>query len=155
MGARRDARECALQILYQWDLRRDDPRALVRTFWDARAGGGEVREFADRLAFSTIENLGAIDAIIQRHAVRWRLDRMETADRNVLRIAVQELMHERETPPAVVIDEAIEVARKFSKSDSGEFVNGVLDSIRRELDAAPPLRATHGQRPAHGETDHG
>lgn len=155
MGARRDARECALQILYQWDLRREDPRALVRTFWETRAGRVDVRDFADRLVLSTIEHLSAIDAIIQRHAVRWRLDRMETADRNVLRIAVDELMHERETPPAVVIDEAIEIARKFSKSDSGVFVNGVLDSIRRELDAAPTVPAPDGEHPSHGETEHG
>jgi N utilization substance protein B len=138
MGIRRDARECALQMMYQWDLRRDDPRALTETFWDAHAHSLEIREFADRLVLTTVDHLDAIDKLIERHAKRWRLDRMETVDRNVLRIAVDELLHEKDTPRAVIIDEAIEIARRFSKGDSGDFVNGVLDSIRKEIERADP-----------------
>lgn len=134
MGARRVARECALQMMYQWDLRRDDPRKLTQTFWDVHKQSPEIREFADRLMLMTIEHLEAIDPLIERHTLRWRLDRMETVDRNVLRIAVEELLHQKDTPPAVVIDEAIEIARRYSKGESGEFVNGLLDSIRKEIE---------------------
>lgn len=134
MGSRRIARECALQMMYQWDLRREDPRTLTETFWDAHTHNLHVREFADHLVQATVEHLDVIDSLIERHAKRWRLDRMETVDRNVLRIAVEELLEENQTPAAVVIDEAIEIARRYSKSDSGEFVNGLLDSIRKELE---------------------
>ena len=134
MGARRVARECALQMLYQWDLRRDAPRPMTAMFWDVHKQNEEIREFANRLVLATIDHLEEIDSLITGHAKRWRLDRMETVDRNVIRIAVEELLHEKETPPAVVIDEAIEIARRYSKTESGEFVNGLLDSIREELE---------------------
>ena len=139
MGARRVARECALQMLYQWDLRRDDARTMTATFWDVHKQSDEIRDFADRLVLATVDHLEEIDALIERHAKRWRLDRMETVDRNVLRIGVEELLHDKETPPAVVIDEAIEIARRYSKGGSGEFVNGLLDSIRKELEGKKQL----------------
>jgi N utilization substance protein B len=134
MGARRVARECALQMLYQWDLRRDDARTMTATFWDAHKQSPEIREFADHLVLSTVEHLDEIDELIERHTKRWRLDRMETVDRNVLRIATEELLYDPDTPAAVVIDEAIEIARRYSKDGSGEFVNGLLDSVRKEIE---------------------
>jgi N utilization substance protein B len=136
VGVRREARECALQMMYQWDLRREDPRHLAVAFWEVHSHPDEVREFADRLVAATIEDLETIDALIAKYARHWRMDRMETVDRNVLRIAVEELLHEKETPPAVVIDEAIEVSRRFSTPESPQFINGLLDSIRRDLEGA-------------------
>jgi N utilization substance protein B len=135
MGARREARECALQMMYQWDLRRDDPRTMAATYWEVHAHDADVCEFAERLVLATVEHLESIDSLIERHARRWRLERMETVDRNVLRVAVQELLHEQETPPAVVIDEAIEIARRYSTPDSPQFINGLLDSIRKEIES--------------------
>lgn len=121
-------------MMYQWDLRRDDPREMARTFWEVHKQPEPVREFADLLFFRTIDRLEVIDPLIRRHARRWRIERMETVDRNVLRIAIAELMEPGDTPPAVVIDEAIEIARRFSSPDSAGFVNGLLDSVRKEFE---------------------
>jgi N utilization substance protein B len=134
MGARRVARECALQLMYQWDLRRDDPDELARTYWEVHKHPESIREFADRLFAGTIGRLDVIDPLIQRHAHRWRLERMETVDRNVLRIAIGEMLDPGDSPPAVVIDEAIEIARRFSRPESAPFINGLLDSIRKEFE---------------------
>jgi N utilization substance protein B len=121
-------------MMYQWDLRRDDPQEMARTFWEVHARPEPVREFADRLFLGTIDRIEAIDPLIRRHARRWRIERMETVDRNVLRIAIAELMEPGDTPWAVVIDEAIEIARRFSGPDSAPFVNGLLDSVRKEFE---------------------
>ncbi len=134
MGNRRAAREYALQMLYQWDLRRDNLDASIATFWEVTRAEDEVRTFADRLVRGTVVHVEAIDRVIERHAKNWRLERMETLDRNLLRLAAQELLHEPDTPATVVIDEAIEVARRFSTRGSPRFINGLLDSIRKEIE---------------------
>jgi N utilization substance protein B len=134
MGNRRVAREFALQILYQWDLRRDNLDTSIATFWEVNKAEEDVRSFADRLVYGTVEHLDVLDALIERHAKNWRLERMETLDRNLLRMASQELMHERETPATVVIDEAIEIARRFSTRGSPQFINGLMDSIYKEIE---------------------
>jgi N utilization substance protein B len=134
MGNRRAAREFALQMLYQWDLRRDNLDRSISTFWEVNKSDEDVRSFADRLVYGTVEHLDVIDPLIERHAKNWRLERMETLDRNLLRMAVQELLHERETPATVVIDEAIEIARRFSTWKSPQFINGLLDSIHKEIE---------------------
>ena len=134
MGNRRAAREYALQMLYQWDLRRDNLDTSIATFWEVTSAEDDVRTFADRLVYGTVEHLQDIDPLIERHAKNWRMKRMETLDRNLLRMAAQELLHERETPALVVIDEAIEIARRFSTRGSPQFVNGLLDSIYREIE---------------------
>lgn len=136
MGLRRTARVNALQMLYQWDLTREDPTEVRSAFWEVHSGSPETRVFADRLFAGTIEHLETIDGFIRRHAERWRLERMETLDRNLLRMAVEELLHEPETPPAVVIDEAVEIAGRYGTGGSAAFVNGVLDSIRKDLEQA-------------------
>ena len=134
MGSRRAAREYALQMLYQWDLRRDNLDTSIATFWEVNKAEDDVRTFADRLVYGTVEHLEALDPLIERHAKNWRLERMETLDRNLLRMATQELLHEPDTPATVVIDEAIEIARRFSTLGSPQFINGLLDSIYKEIE---------------------
>lgn len=136
MPSRRKAREFALQMLFQEDIAETGADDVCSTFWQGRRTDPETRGFSERLFFGTLENREKLDDIIRKHARNWKLDRMPVVDRNILRLAVCEFLA-GETPPVVVIDEAIEVARKFSTPDSAEFVNGVLDSIRKDLEGKP------------------
>src|SRR5262245_43233849 len=137
MGSRRQARECALQMLFQRDLSRNSREEIRETFWKEREESDDVRSFADSLVEGTLEQSEKIDSMITQCAENWRLERMPVVDRNILRMAVHELLL-AETPPAVVISEAIEIARKFSTDESTVFVNGILDRIRKDLlDSAP------------------
>ncbi len=133
MASRRKAREFALQMLYQHDLTETAPEEVTRLFWGSRETDTETRDFAEQLFRGSVERAAEIDALIGKHSRHWQLPRMAAVDRNVLRLAIWELLH-HEAPAAVVIDEAIEVARKFSGSESSVFVNGILDSVRKELD---------------------
>lgn len=138
--ARHRARQQALQLLFQWDLRRAPIEELLRGYYgsllinEESVGQPRPDQFAERLLRGVIEELPVIDDLITRHAEHWRLDRMPAVDRNILRIAAYELLR-TDTPPAVAIDEALELARRFSSEESVHFVNGVLDAIRRELPA--------------------
>lgn len=142
--ARTRARRQALQLLFQWDMRRTTPPvdvdAILRGYYTSllisedTVGQPRPDAFAEVLMRGVIEDLPAIDERIARNAAHWRLDRMPVVDRNILRIAVYEMMR-TDTPPAVVIDEALELARRFSGEESVHFVNGVLDAVRRELPA--------------------
>ena len=135
---RRRAREAALQILYQWDVGRGDVGRAVETFFghqwpDAQPAPDEVRTFASGLACDTVARLDAIDAVVAETAQNWRPERMAVLDRLILRMAVCELMRDLDTPPAVVINEALELARTFSTEDAVKFINGMLDAIRKKL----------------------
>jgi N utilization substance protein B len=136
---RHRSREAALQMLYQWEVGGASPDDVVLTFW--RAHGPEPpltergREFAEHLVRGTVADLPAIDPLLAKAAAHWRLDRMALVDRLILRLAVFELRHEAGTPPAVVINEAIELARTFSGDESVGFINGVLDGVRKALAA--------------------
>ena len=132
MGVRRQGRECALQMLFQWDLTRDPVDEISGNFWEVHEASSDAREFADRLLERTVGRVEEIDPLIERHAENWRLDRMATVDRNILRLATQELLYDEETPNTVVINEAIEIARRYGAEQSPNFVNGILDSIRKE-----------------------
>ena len=132
---RRQARECALQLLYQWEGGRGDPSALLPAFWRDRRADRATRQFSEQLFLGAIEALAEIDPLIAEHAQHWRLERMAAIDRNLLRLAVHELRSSPRTPPAVVINEALEIARRFSGPDSVEFVNGVLDAVSKTLSA--------------------
>jgi N utilization substance protein B len=145
IGPRRRARECALQVLFSLDLNGGltAPQALAH-FWkdfahELRPAGddegepGEVVAFAEALVRGTVENLADIDAIIQHASKNWRLERMARVDRNVLRLAAYELRHAPEVPAKVVINEAIEVAKRYGAAESAAFVNGLLDRIAQEL----------------------
>jgi len=136
VGTRRRSRELALQLLYQNELTDASPESMQEGFdeWQSAAEG--VREFADRLLRGTLSRLAEIDAELGRQTTHWRLERLAAVDRNILRLAMYELMFEEGTPHAVVIDEAIEIAKKFGAKDSGRFVNGVLDGFVRRRSQA-------------------
>ena len=135
MGTRRKSRELALQMLFQADMGRQTPEEVRRTFWREQDSTEEdVRGFAENLFQAATERTTEIDGLIERHAEHWRMERMAAVDRNLLRAAVAELLAYPETPRAVVINEALEIARKFSTPESVHFVNGVLDSIGKELE---------------------
>jgi N utilization substance protein B len=135
MGPRRKAREYALQMLFQWDITHDAVEQIVATFFQNQPEESTaIVDFARSLVTGTIEHVEEIDRLIQRHAEHWRLDRMAIVDRNLLRLATQEFLHDNGTPAAVVINEAIEIARRFSTQESPQFINGILDSIKKELE---------------------
>ena len=134
MGTRRQSREFALQMLFQADMGRQDAEHVRHTFWSERGDvNEEVRGFAGDLFRIAMERLQEIDGLIERHAENWRMDRMAAVDRNVLRTAVAEFIAFPKTPKAVVINEALEIARKFSAPESVQFINGVLDSVAKEV----------------------
>jgi transcription antitermination protein NusB len=133
MGHRRSARECALQMMYELDVGKHSKDEILRTYWLMNEHPEKVREFADQLFEGTIKRLKEIDKVIQQHTKNWRLSRMAVVDRNVLRLAVFEFLSGGKTPDTVIINEALEIARKFSTNESAQFVNGILDSIKTEL----------------------
>jgi N utilization substance protein B len=123
-------------MLFQWDITHDSIDQVAATFFQNQPEESEVVvNFARQLVMNTVEHVEQIDDFIRRHAEHWRLDRMATVDRNILRLAVQEFLYDKETPKTVVINEAIEIARRFSAQESPLFINGVLDSIKKELEA--------------------
>ena len=135
MGPRRKAREYALQMLFQWDITHDAIEQIVATFFQNQPEeSAAIVDFARSLVTGTIEHVEEIDRLIQRHAEHWRLDRMAVVDRNLLRLATQEFLHDSGTPKTVIINEAIEIARRFSTQESPQFINGILDSIKKELE---------------------
>ncbi len=143
MGTRRKSRELALQMLFQADLAKQAPDDVRRSFWAERGEvEEEVRGFADDL-FRVASDRGAeIDKMIESHAEHWRMERMAAVDRNILRAGVAEFMGFPSTPKPVVINEALEIARKFSSPESVNFLNGVLDSVAREMDKAAKEQAS-------------
>jgi N utilization substance protein B len=136
---RHRAREAALQILYQAEIGGGDIGSAVETFFglqwaDADPPSAALREFASALAFETRSRLAAIDALIAETALRWRPERMAVLDRLILRMAICEMMRDPSTPPAVVINEALELARTFTTEESVKFVNGMLDAVKKKLE---------------------
>jgi N utilization substance protein B len=158
MGKRREARERAVQFLFQHDL--NPPENLDRAlneFWDTQraaaiagekgpatwgqpvelppptAGEAEVHLFADPLIRGTLEHRDAIDEHIKKHAKNWEFHRIAAVDRNIMRLAIYEMLFREDIPPIVSINEAVDIAKKFSTQDSGKFVNGILDKVRSEL----------------------
>jgi N utilization substance protein B len=118
-------------MLYQWDLTRAPMDEVAASFWRVRSGTEQTKAMAERLARGAQANAGRLDGLIAEAATNWRFDRIAAIDRNVLRVAAYELDMERDTPPSVVIDEAVEIAKRFGEADSPAFVNGVLDAVRR------------------------
>lgn len=130
MGTRRRARECALQLLYMWEFHKKSDHIGVRVFWiDRPQEELSTREFATALVDGVLEHLEEVDDLIRKASLNWRIDRMATVDRNILRIATFELKHVADTPLKVVLNEAIELSKRYGSEDSGAFVNGVLDKI--------------------------
>ena len=134
MGTRRKSRELVLQMLFQADMGKQTLDQVRHTFWaEHGAASAEVRGFADDLFRVATDRGAEIDKLIEGHAEHWRMDRMAAVDRNLLRAGVAEFLGYPETPRAVVINEALEIARKFSSLESVQFVNGVLDSVAKDL----------------------
>jgi N utilization substance protein B len=143
MGKRTKARECALQLLYQWDLTREPMDRVAGLYWQVRTTTEETRRMAERLARGAQAELDRIDRVIGETSRNWRFERIAAVDKNIMRIATYELMCEAETPPSVIIDEAVEIAKRFGEGDSPAFVNGVLDAVKRavrEEDSPPAPR---------------
>jgi N utilization substance protein B len=132
-GPRRQGREAALQVLYFWEIGRTEPQAALDAFFAEHQpeADDEVVAFASRLVLGTVGEVEDLDAIIAQHSHHWRVERLATIDRLILRMAVWELRHDPDTPPAVVMNEALELAREFSTDDAVRFVNGILDSVKK------------------------
>jgi transcription antitermination protein NusB len=158
VGKRREARERAVQFLFQHDLNPpEDLEGALEQFWQSQraaalaedkgaatwgqpvelpppsADEAAVRLFAEPLIRGTLEHREEADAIIKKHAINWELHRIAAVDRNILRLAIFEMLHRDDIPPIVSINEAVDIAKKFSTQDSGKFVNGILDKVKGEL----------------------
>ena len=138
MGSRRKSREFAMQMLYQWEICGYTPAQVQATFFANQKADADVEGFARALFEGAVMNIDQLDRLVREHAENWRLERMAAVDRNILRVALYELLHHPETPVAAVINEALEIARRFSTEDSVEFVNGVLDGVRKTLPRREP-----------------
>jgi transcription antitermination protein NusB len=132
---RTKSREFAMQMLFQWDMSEQDPAKLEAKFWKSAKATDSTRNFANRLFEGTAGEIGVLDEIIGKHAENWRFERLAAIDRAILRLAIHEL-RATDTPPKVVLNEAVELAKKFSSEESGSFVNGILDAFRKTM-AAP------------------
>jgi N utilization substance protein B len=144
-GTRHKARECALQMLFAADVTHNAGEALTTAYWRElgdEAIDDKTRDFANELVLGTLDNLTAIDDKIRTRAEHWRIERMAIVDRNVLRLAVFEFLY-RDTPNTVAINEALETARRFSSFEATQFINGILDAIRQDLDNGEAVSATN------------
>jgi transcription antitermination protein NusB len=134
MGTRRKSRELAMQMLFQGDLGKQKPEEVELLFWGSRGDvDDETRGFADDLHRLATQREEEVDGLIQKHAQNWRLERMPVVDRNLLRAAVAEMLGYPKTPAAVIINETLEIARRYAAPESINFLNGVLDAVGREL----------------------
>lgn len=142
MGTRRKARECALQMLFAADVAKTNAEVLTRNYWNEL---GEptmdeaTRDFSVRLAAGTLREIERTDETIRTRAEHWRIERMAIVDRNVLRLAVYEFLF-TDTPHTVVINEALEIARRFSTFEATQFINGILDAVKHDLEAKSPVK---------------
>jgi N utilization substance protein B len=134
MGTRRKSRELAMQMLFQGDLGKQTPEEVRALFWPSREDvDAETRGFAEDIYRVATERRAEIDALIESHAENWRLERMAVVDRNLLRASVAELLGYPKTPAAIVINESLEIARRYAAPESVQFLNGVLDAIARSV----------------------
>jgi N utilization substance protein B len=140
MGKRREGREAAVQLLFHWDMNVRQPleEADLTGFWQLRTANQATKEFATRVAAGVIAEQVAIDEKISRYTANYELKRISAVDRNILRVAIYEMLFCNDVPPIVAINEAIDIAKKFGTEESGKFVNGVLDRVK--LDLNRPLR---------------
>ena len=131
MRNRSQAREYALQMLYQLDLRHATPEHIQTAFWEETSSPEDVKAFANQLFRGTAEQLAAIDPLIAGYANNWELKRMAVIDRNILRLGTYELLHVADVPPKVCINEAIELAKRYGDTESSKFINGILDTVHK------------------------
>lgn len=135
MGKRRKARENTLQILFQLEFDNSKPENVFDSFWKNKRATKEIKEHSRWLVDKVTSQRENIDRLIQSVSANWRISRMAIVDRNILRMAVCELLYEENLAPAIVINEAIEIAKKYSSEDGATFVNGILDAVRKEIQA--------------------
>ena len=137
LGKRRKSRESALQVLYQLDITKQaGPKAI--THWKAHFSPSEaIDEFTERIVVGVLDHAREIDQLIERYSENWRLDRMTLVDRNILRMAIFELLYCNEIPPKVTLNEAIDLGKRYGSEDSGSFINGILDRIQKEVVRKP------------------
>lgn len=149
MGTRRKARECALQMLFAADSSQESAEFLTKVFWE-ELGEEETdeptREFANKLLVGTLRELKTIDERIRSRAEHWRISRMAIVDRNVLRLAVYEFLFDS-TPHTVIINEALEIARRFSTFEATQFINGILDAIKNDLEKTQSHGSEEEEKP--------
>ena len=144
LGKRRQAREIAAQFLYQHDLISGALDETLPLFWQTQNDVAEpTRKFAEELVRGTVEHRAEIDEKIQKYTEHWELQRIAAVDRNILRLAIFEMLYRDDIPPVVSINEAVDIAKKFSTRESGAFVNGILDRLRADLPR--PARTPAGQ----------
>jgi transcription antitermination protein NusB len=133
MTLRRKSREFALQMLFEWDIARQKPKRIEQNFWKTARAAQSTREFANQLFEGTVSQAESNDQLVEKLSEHWRLDRLATIDRGILRLAIYEL-RAGTAPPKVVIDEAVELAKKFSSDEAPAFLNGVLDAALKSLE---------------------
>ena len=137
MGKRRKSREFALQVLYQLNISKQDALTALNQFREHFISDGEVDAFQKRLVLGVLEHCLELDRLIERYSENWRLDRINLVERNILRMAVFELLFCEEIPPKVTINEAIDLGKRYGSEDSGSFINGILDRIQHEVVRKP------------------
>jgi len=133
MGKRRSSRELAIKFLYQYEFNEGNLKDQMKLFLERNQSQGEVGDFMKELVGSILEQIKEIDEIVQKFSDNWVLDRMTVIDRNILRMGTCELLFNFSTPPKVAINEAVDIAKKYSNKDSPEFINGILDKIYKEV----------------------
>jgi N utilization substance protein B len=153
MGARTAAREAALQMLFSADLGSHPAEATVQNFWREFPGDPEGRAYADAAVRGVLEQKDAIDARVRKASQNWRLERMTAIDRNVLRLGTWELVNRPDVPRAVIIDESVEIAKRYGGKESASFVNGVLDRIADDSGRSDEPRAPRSAAPAPSATN--
>jgi len=132
MTSRRKARELALQILYQIDLTKEEGIKSLEKFWEGKIIPPQTKKFTKELAEGTVNKQKEIDLLICKYTEHWKIERINVIDRNILRLAIYELLYLDDIPSIVTINEAIEIAKRYSTADSGKFVNGILDKIKKK-----------------------
>lgn len=137
MGKRRISREFALQVLYQLNITKQDPIAAFTQFEEHFLPEGMADDFVKHLVLGVLEHLLELDGLIEQYSQHWRIDRIDMIDRNILRMALFELLYCEDIPPKVTINEAIDLGKRFGSEDSGSFINGILDRVQTEVVKKP------------------
>ena len=154
MGTRRKARECALQMLFAADVGKTPGDVLTSGYWNELGEAAideKTQEFANNLTLGTLREVQTIDERIKTRAEHWRIERMAIVDRNVLRLAVYEFLYE-ETPHTVIINEALEIARRFSTFEATQFINGILDAIKHDLEKNSVQKSSDTNEKSHASS---
>ncbi len=133
MGSRRKSRELAMQFLYNLELNHQETDEAFKAFWEMNPADESCREFSEAIVRGTIKHRQEIDAIIDKYTINWDIERIAIVDRNVLRIGIYEMLFRDDIPPVVSINEAVDIAKKYSTGESGKFVNGILDKVKIEV----------------------